>query len=385
MTTSARGVDSVQFQRDTIALPGTTRASRVCRLVELGTNGLADLLLVDPTENKLLVYRQKASGFGQNPDQTIPLPAQTAWIAVGDVDPHPGRELLLSIASGVVYLRQNDGAFETLPRKLIQASQVFANGTSLILTSLPQETDGTKDVIPVISAGQVVFYKRNGAFEWNPAPPMDYQMRKTNWSIGASDWMAGENSSWRMYVRETFQATPDENLNAAKKAENDAIKTLLASKENEQGKKSKRTAELEARWPLSGIQRVDVNGDGREDVVGWRVVLGMNVSSEIFVYLRDQDGKLPRQPSQFLHVRGFPLPSGPEHVMLPVCDLKGNGKSELVLAAIKTSIMSASGFVDTLVSGSLDWTLTIREFNGNGFSRSPDAADSRASSIRPER
>src|SRR5690242_4697015 len=93
-----------EFQRQTITIPA---GPPVSGFADLDDDGLLDLLAVGPAENTLWIYRQRASGFSDSPDQAIQLPLQTAWIALGDVDAHPGLELLMSTATGLLYLWQN--------------------------------------------------------------------------------------------------------------------------------------------------------------------------------------------------------------------------------------------------------------------------------------
>ena len=95
--------------------------------VDIDGDGRSDLLVIDPVEKKLLNYHQRPDGFTNSPDQAIPLPPQTAWVAPCDVDAHPGLELLMSTATGLVYSRQNAGLFESERHTLIEASQVFTN------------------------------------------------------------------------------------------------------------------------------------------------------------------------------------------------------------------------------------------------------------------
>ena len=100
------------FRATTITIPTKTHgwtARTMSLFGDIDNDGRADLLAVGPAENTLWVFRQRASGFGATPDQAIVLPPQTAWIALCDVDAHPGVELVLSTASGLFYLRQDDG------------------------------------------------------------------------------------------------------------------------------------------------------------------------------------------------------------------------------------------------------------------------------------
>src|ERR1035438_6493411 len=104
--------------------------------VDIEGNGRCNLLVIDTAEKKLLNYLQPPDGFTNLPDQVIPLPPQTAWVAPCDVDAHPCLEPLMSTATGLFYSRQNAGRFESERRPLIEVSQLFTNNDFPILTSL---------------------------------------------------------------------------------------------------------------------------------------------------------------------------------------------------------------------------------------------------------
>ena len=127
---------------------------------DIDDDGRADLLAVGPAENSLWVYRQRASGFGATPDQAIALPPQTAWIALCDVDAHPGVELVLSTAGGLFCLRQDNGVFESRPRTLVAAPQVLTNANSPRLIRLDGQQGQTNELLPLISATRAMLYER---------------------------------------------------------------------------------------------------------------------------------------------------------------------------------------------------------------------------------
>jgi hypothetical protein len=119
--------------------------------------------------------------------------------------------------------------------------------------------------------------------------------------------------------------------------------------------------------------RIDVNGDGREDLILWSTSRGkIDVKTDMYVFLRGMNQKLPEKPTQVLHCRGFPIPIRDK--VLPVSDLNGDGVGELVLLELKSNFTSVSGAVETALSHGLDWALTIRSFKQGAFSRSPDAS-----------
>ena len=51
-----------------------------------------------------------------------------------------------------------------------------------------------------------------------------------------------------------------------------------------------------------------VDGDGREDLILWQVSGKLDVKTDLYLFLRGADQKLPERPTQILHCRGFPIP-----------------------------------------------------------------------------
>jgi hypothetical protein len=88
----------VELSRQVITLPANAGEPL---FADVEGNGRCNLLVIDTAERRLLNYRQRPNGFTNSPDQTIPLPPQTAWVAPCDVDAHPGLELLMSAAAGL--------------------------------------------------------------------------------------------------------------------------------------------------------------------------------------------------------------------------------------------------------------------------------------------
>jgi hypothetical protein len=333
--------------------------------VDIDGNGRADLLVIDPVEKKLLNYLQRPDGFGNSPDQSIPLPPQTAWVAPCDVDAHPDLELLFSTPTGLVYSRQNAGLFESERHTLIEASQVFSNFDFPILTRLGTNNAGTNVLIPVVLAGQAVLYYKDNVDKWIPGSPLALDAKGTSWQMDGdswwgSSWALGPNPGHSLRVQQVFLPKPDTKQD--EEPENETIRKISDDMKKRADSGPPRTV------------RMDVNGDGREDLVLWQVSGRMDTKTEIYVFLRGTDQKLPERPTQILHCRGFPIPTGSTSRISPVIDLNGDGICELVLLEIKSSFTSASGALETALSHGIDWALTIRPFHNGAFSRSPEAS-----------
>jgi hypothetical protein len=332
--------------------------------VDVEGHGRCNLLVIDAAEKKLWNYRQRPDGFTNAPDQVIPLPDQTAWVAPGDVDAHPGLELLMSTPAGIFYCRQNDGLFEPERHCLIAAAQTCTNFDMPILALLSTNTTSTNFSIPVISAGQGLLYQPDPAGEWRPGPQLAVDPQPTAWSVSqdssSEGWTLGQNPGRSVQVAQTFRVVqkhgPDQE------PENDAIRKIIADMKTTPAGSAPNT------------EQIDVNGDGREDLVLWQVSGMIDCRTDVYIFLRDATGHLPSQPSQVLHCRGLAIPLGSAHTWTPLHDLVGDGRCELVLLEMKTSMVSPSRLIEMALSRGIDWALTIRTFNHGAFSRSPDAS-----------
>ncbi|UCF16911.1 MAG: VCBS repeat-containing protein, partial [Phycisphaerales bacterium] len=155
-------VPAVEFKRQTITVSSDPGWQLVSHMQDIDNDGLTDLLVLAPMQRELLVYRQRKSGFTGTSDQTVTVDRGAAWVGLNDVDPHPGNELLVSTAKGVVYFRQNRGVFESSPRKLIQAQQVFTTEYPRLMANLSEWGDANS-VVPITSVDHTVLYQRESS------------------------------------------------------------------------------------------------------------------------------------------------------------------------------------------------------------------------------
>ena len=339
-----------EFQGQLITLPFHANA---IQFIPLEEHGRAALLAVDPVQHRLLIYRQRPWGFTNVADQVLPLPPCTAWVAPCDVDPHPGLELVVSSATGISYHRENNGRFEPELRSLINAGQVFTNDDIPRLLSLATNTS-----LPVIAAmTQAVLYARNGAYEWQPAEPVDLKQTQSGWSDYRQDWTLGQNRSRGLSIHETFRAGPKEPVVRA----NDAIRKLV----EELRKDTTR--------PIPGTNSADINHDGKMDFVLWQVIPALEPRTDVYLFMAGADGRLPDKPTQVLHCRGVPIPLDSTEQESVLADLKRDGNSELILMEINSPLTSGAGILEMALSMGIDCGLAIRTFHDGAFSVAPDA------------
>jgi len=363
------------YQRQLITFPTnmiiTPQREIRSRFIDVDGDGLADLLALNIAEEKLWIYRQRTTGFADVPDDTLTLPPGTAWIGSCDVDPHAGPELLFSTTEGLLYLRQNHGRFETELCSLVQAQQPFSKDTAPMVTWLPGQKERTNVVIPLFSTERVVLYQRDSLREWRAGPALPFYHPRTMWSCNPENWMLGTSPAHRLSISEQFRSGPD---NDEEKPENESIRKLL----DEQGSK-------QGWYDYTWQRRVDINHDGREDVVVERVSGALDPKTDIFLFIRGADGTLPERATEVLHCSGFPLAIGPERTVSAVCDLDGDGTCELVLATPKMVYTSSSGLVEILLSRGVDLAINVRALHRGSYSKSPDASIDVTGAIAPDR
>jgi hypothetical protein len=366
--------DADSFLCQMITLPAKAMQTQ---FADLNGDGRFDLLAVDSDGKQLLIYRQRAGGFTNTPDQILELPSHTAWIAPAQVEAAVNRsgsarsaraataqrtvstntgrtnfDLLVSTAAGLDYFRQVDGKFESEPRPLLQTNQVFTGDETPILLS-----NFTNAAIPVISATQVCFYQRNDESQWKSSPPTLLEAKHGNWYDTPSGWSMGEAESHTLKVERDFLSRSHPPV--IETPENAGIAKLIA------------TLKKTGMAPESA--EADLDGDGRKDLVVWQA----NVESfrtDLYVFLRGADGKLPEQPTQILHCRGVPLPVNSIWTWSPIADLRGDGQYELVLVEPDFIATSIGSLVDMALTRGVKMAITVRSFSHGAFARSGETA-----------
>lgn len=359
LLTSAVLAAAVEFKPQTITLASDQPWWMASDMADVDGDGLTDLLVLLPAQKELRIYRQRKSGFAATPDQIMTLPDQTAWVAMRDVDPHEGKELLISTATGLIYLRHDGGAFEPSPQTLIEARQVFAADRLRIAMNPPGGKDGN-NVIPVIFEDRAALYERDSHQAWHATETVDLIPTETTWQVREEFWMMGPAPAFNLTVHKTVRARSKDGRIQEKDNENKATQELI-------GKIVKDT-----RWRRHEAQRQDVNGDGREDVVLWNTHGEFNPGTTIVLLLRGPDGRLPERPTRVLRHSGLPIRVDQEMKVSPFWDLDGDGRCELILVTLKTRVTSWSGLVDLAVSGGLDWVFAVRSGRNGDYSGSPD-------------
>lgn len=352
LTAGGMRAETDGFLCQTITLPAKAMSTR---FADLNGGGRFDLLAVDSNGKRLLIYRQRAAGFTNTPDQIIELPPHTAWIAPAHVEAGMNLDLLASTATGLFYYRQDGGVFEPEPRLLLETNQAFTGDDSPVLLSA-----FTNAAIPIISARQAWFYQRNDKFEWTSSPPALLEPKHGNWygtRNGGSGWSMGPDAARTLTVERSFLSMP--RRAAGYIPENDAIATLISR--------------LKTAGLPPGSTEADLERDGRKDLIVWQFSYE-SWRTDLYVFLRGPDGKLPERPTQILHCRGVPIPVNSTVTQSPIADLKGDGRHELVLMDRDFIVTSIGSLVDTALTRGVNMAITVRPFSHGAFARDSDKA-----------
>jgi len=330
---------------------------------DINKDGLTDLMVLVQNEEKTFTYIQSNTGLPETPTQTITLPSATMWIALLDVNEHPGDEMLISTSEGLVYYCQNNGIFEIKPQKLIEAEQVVPRNHSPIAIDPNKWAEDSKNTIPVIFPDYTVIYKVNENYQLEAIKTVEHEFKSTMDKFNWNSWNVGSKRSDQLRIRTVAQEKSETNKEKEPKKENEYIEKLT--------EKIKKDSHW---WGDHAIEEKDINADGSKDLVLWYSTGYIEVKTTVIVFIRQKNGKLPEKPNQILRFSGMPINFNTERNSVSLFyDIDNDGLQEIVLAELKTISISANSFVEMTVSKGIDWIVSIRQFkNPKGYSNEAD-------------
>lgn len=354
--------DAPSFKRQVIQVPMVSPAWVQPFWIDINGDGLVDFLAFVQRDKKAFIYIQDGFGFPSAPTQSIELPEGTAWITLYDVNEHPGKEMLISTSQGLIYFPQNNGVFELKPKKLIEVRQVFLDESRPWVIEPNNWPDEMKNAIPVVFSDHTMIYRMDDNYRLNPGKKVQHQFKSSMDKFNWNSWSIGGRETGRVLIRTIAQSKVEESKPKKPEHENDFIKNMV-----------EKVSEKEMQ--ACSVVREDINGDGNEDVTLVHLVQDVDVKTNIIIFLRQKDGKIPEKPSQVLRCRGIPVKGdypGPSHFS-PFVDINKDGYPEIVMIELKDRLLSASSLVEAIVSKGLDWILSIRPFKeGKGYSNQAD-------------
>jgi hypothetical protein len=341
---------------------------------DINKDGLIDLLVLVQKEKKVFTYVQGSSGFPETPTQTITLPPATMWIALLDVNEHPGDEMLISTSEGLVYYCQNNGVFEIKPEKLIEAEQIVPRNHPPIIIDPNKWLEGSKNTIPIIFSDHSVIYKVNESYQLKTIGTIEHEFKKSIDKYNWNSWNIGSKKSEQLRIRTVAQKKTETDKEEEPKKENEYIeKTLAKIKEESRS------------WRDHNIEKNDINADGREDVVLWHSVGEIDLKTTVIVFIRKENGDLSEKPNHVLRYSGIPINIlYPQESASLFYDIDNDGTLEIVLIDLKRKPISVDSFIDMAVDKGLDWVLSIRRFDeSEGYPKKADCQLDITTSISP--
>jgi len=354
--------DAPSFKRQVIQVPMNSPGWVQPSWKDINGDGLIDLLALIQRDNKAFIYIQNRSGLPAAPTQSIELPEGTAWITLYDINEHDGMEMLISTTEGLMYFTQSNGVFEMKAQKLIEAPQVFLDKSRPFFIEPNNWPDDLQNAIPVVFTDHTVIYKCDKNYQLNSGKKIQHEFKNSMEQFNWNSWSIGARETGQIRIRTTAQSKSKDSKPKKPEHENDYIKQMVEKVS---------VKEMQA----CSTVREDINGDGNEDVVLLHLVQDVDVKTNIIIFLRQKDGKLPEKPSQVLRCRGIPIKGDYPHPssFSPFVDINKDGYPEIVMIELKAQLLSASSLVEAVVSKGLDWILSIRQFKeGKGY---PNRAD----------
>jgi hypothetical protein len=356
-----RGGGVPTLKRQVIQVPSTPSDWIWPYWKDIDKNGLVDLLALVQRQGRVFIYLQKDSGFPSAPNQSLQLPEGTAWCTVHDVNSHLGDEILISTPRGLAYYRQNQGVFETQPQVLLEAEQVFVKATTPSVFDIAHHED-LKNAIPVIYSDHTILYDSDADYAFKPGKRIELKFKAILEKHTLNSWSLGSIQSQQIRIRTMAQGKSEDHEEKELLRKNEYIRRMVRETEDKE-------------FQRCFIQERDLNNDGNRDVILLHLQQGIGIRTNLMIFQRQQDGRLPEEPDQILRCGGMPiLGDYPDPTYCsPFFDINNDGFVDIALMELKNVITSASALLEVLASKGIAWTLTVRLFNEpTGFSDQVD-------------
>jgi hypothetical protein len=362
---AAGAVEAAEFSSHTIELPPGTIGGFTIACGDADGDGRAELLVLAPAERMLRACFQRADGFRSQPDQAIELPAGTAWVRLCDVAPDAGLELVFSVPAGLRFFPRAGGRFGSTPRSLLDVPQVIAGDPGPLLL---EPRKGEESLLPVFLPDRTVLYEvepgRAGTRQGLPGASVPGREARTieleassTVRLYPSEWSMGAGRARRLHLRARHIARardPELRENAGIRAAMEKLEVRMSGS-------------------LLRLERADLDGDGREDVLIWNVS-SLPFKTTAMVFLSDPEGRLPESAGQVLRCSGLPARKTEDDQRTLLADIDGDGRREIVLCELRTNPLSVAQIADMFISKGVEWNLAIRSFlPGKGYADRPDA------------
>ncbi|MFO1051014.1 MAG: VCBS repeat-containing protein [Planctomycetota bacterium] len=381
---------SLDFHADYVQLEGR-RAGDIL-FEDIDGDGRRDLLVATEGDDgvtrriELFLRHADGSGFSTAPDRSIDVPRDVVAFALADLDPEPGRELVLCSASIAVGMHLcGDGGARPFRIANIELLWQPANlpHTYLLADCVADlDHDGHDDLLIPEPKGYRALLQRRDAdgklaclsFELvTPTPPpdaTDKSQARLRAQAGSLQIRVRDKDRARLAaVVEIEDSVPipalcdfdgDGDLDVV--ALIDHLLCVWPWNDGYAREPSLRFTVKDSGSsllnPSRSVQVADLDGDHRFDLLAVTGrAQGDDIESRVEVYLQQPDGHFPDKPTDRLLLRGF--------VDIPrVCDIDGDGLPELVIGSLRTDVLGA---LANGGSSNLEAQLNVfrNEFRGN--------------------
>lgn len=389
---SLAGLLPAQRQRaDITAVQVGTNERVIGTLAEdLNGDGLVDLVLVTHRRGEgvsqgryLQVHLQRrgSPAFVNRPERPPwNLPANVVGFAVAEVHTNPGVELVLfSPTLAVALFWTGDADPEVV--SLVATSLLWQPARERRIVNWQAgvrdlDGDGLVDlVLPEPRGYRIAFQRRRGeavdfesvAFLGLPPGPMVEDRRQQGMELRLSFGVGDAGNPWLLRVNDSVPAPQladwdgDGDLDLIILRQGMVLVWTLEDRAFRGPQRHDLQVQTRATFDPAYLARaVDVNGDGRADVVmGSSRTSDSEVTSTVAVWI--QDGEPLDAPGDRLRFRGF---AG----MMDLVDVDGDGMPELVVGSIRTDLINALTAGEQRLDAQLN-VLRNGYRNGEGFVR----------------
>ncbi len=371
MTTSAFAAEPPKYAMHTLELP-----DKLVNVVseDLDGDGLKDIVAVSvrvgkkttPLRTISIFYQRRGGDFSREPDQSFALSPSAAVFDVGTVNGSGKKAIGFIAPDGLYAYLPNGRQYGTKPALLIKAGCVFSQPDGLDLPRWPffvESAGKGPDMVLLPDIGRLLVYSEGGG-SYRLINTLSFATQ-TNFTGG------GENGPDRVLTishsipvveqivflspsgRDLF-VTWGDNADVWPKAqgagylERPSVRFrpgLLDTAKREEGSLDN-----------ASVQAVDLDGDGRRDLVVTKMTGGVAQTKSLsFIYFCRKDGTFPDKPDESIITEGI---VGPR-----ILDVNGDGRQDILLPSIKLGI---SNFVNMLTSKrvNMDIGIYIQDRNG---------------------
>ena len=288
-----------------------------------------------PGKTVSVFYQRRGSSFPQNPDQTWPLDPEAVVFDTGDVGGTGKKAICYVRPDGLYAYMPADKGHSAKPVQLIKASGVFSNES---YTSLPRwqvlmggGKGPLRALIPSVNR-LLVHSWSDGGFRQVNSLPLSTQTGFVEDLVSGEGPLTithriplAETVGYNQAAAQDLMVTWDDNADIWLRKDGGFA---------EKGYLRFRPGLMEARKDImdnASVTATDLDGDGRCDMVVTKMSGGVaQTKTLVFIYMRRPDGGFNKKPGQTIITEGV---IGPR-----ILDMDGDGRKDIVLPSVRMGL-----------------------------------------------